>query len=267
MTNKEFYDKYVDTSKFYTIKELELLMVDYKKEHNDSIPGPEWMNLCEMMYQKLIFSEEIYKHFGEESMMKLIKNDLERIFKEFDYKNNRAPLFSHIYAPIQNILLRSAKMGYLSLFKYMVDNVRFQDYDIDRLNLFVAIKDSNEDLINMIIENTDKDYGRKGALPIVYEVQRQMLKLDTLNTLSDKIKEKLIEQYDWMRIKSISGIDLSVLIKGWEKMSNDELNDLIDNHKKDYTEKEFSSLKSVMRVRLEEKLKALQMEIQLKGME
>ena len=76
MNYKEFYEEYVDKTKFYTIKELEVLMEQFREVNDGSVPGGPWFHLTNLIGGKMVMEEEIYEHFGEEKMMLIIKNNM-----------------------------------------------------------------------------------------------------------------------------------------------------------------------------------------------
>ncbi len=268
MNYKEFYEEYVDKTKFYTIKELEVLMEQFRDVNDGSVPGGPWLHLTQLIGDKMIMPEEIYEHFGEADMLKLIKNSMDPIFEEFDYTESKAPLFGHTFGPIQNILSRSAKLNYTSIYNYMTDNVNLKHYDIDRMDLAVAIKYGNVDIIERILEKTDESYGNDGTYMITIKLQQAMQESPKLHDLPNELKIRLAQRFDWLNIDTISGkMALDVKTKKWNKMSDTQLKRLVeDKVKGQYTDEEFQALKEIYKTRLQTQLKILERQLELEEM-
>lgn len=268
MDYKEFYAQHVDQTKFYTIKELEVVMEQFRELNDGSVPGGPWLHLTQLIGSKMVMEEEIYEHFGEEQMLKIIKNNMDPIFEEFDYTDSKAPLFGHTFGPIQNILSRSAKLNYQSIYNYMTDNVNLMNYDIDRMDLAVAIKYGHTAIIERILDKTDENYGTDGVYMITVKLQQAMQEAPKLHDLSNDLKIRLAKRFDWLNIDTITGkIALEIKIEKWENMSDGQLKDLIDNKKKgQYTDEEFDALKKIMVKRLKIQLAIVERQLELENM-
>lgn len=266
-SNEEFLTKYVDRDVFPTYADLQEIFEKFKDYHceKDHVPGVEWIKLSQELGKKMIMDEEIYTHFGEVYMLKLIKASIQPLFDEKNHKEEDAPLFGHTFAPFQNILSRSAKLGYTSIYKYMTDNILPMKYDIDCMDLHLAIKYQHEDILDIIIATTDETYGTKGSF--THRIRRETKGLEELHTLSNEMKIKLSEHFEWLDIDTISSENsLDAMKAKWELKTDDELKDLIRTSKGINTDEERDAIKHIYKARLEKQLEILERQIKLKEM-
>lgn len=265
MIIETFIETYIDQNKFYTLAESQEIY-DKLKElwSTDGIGMKDHAAIKKVFQSPMIMSEEIYTHFGDAQMLKLIKNKMDPIFAEMDYKTKDAPLFGHTFTPIQHIMQVSARLGFEQCFEYIVSNVAVENYDIDQLCVLSGINNHNEGILKILLENTDEKYnGSKGSL--THMVRAEMKRSPELQTLSDGMKNVLMERFDWLDIPmETMKLSIETHVARWKKMSKEELDDLVYNQAKgQYTDEEFEALKSVLMEKLVTELNILKREQEL----
>lgn len=265
MTIDEFIEQNIDTNKFLTLAESEEVYTKFKELwERDGVDLKDHMKIKKALYQSMIMEDEVYIHFGDASMLKLIKHKMDPIFTEMDYKTKDAPMFGHTFTPIQHIMHVSARLGFEQCFEYIVSNVAVENYDIDQLCVLSGITKHHEGILKILLKNTDEKYnGSKGSLTHI--IRKEMKRSPELQTLSDETKKLLMERFDWLDIPmETMKLSIEKQTERWKKMSKDELDDLVYNHKKgQYTTEEFEALKTVLMDKLVTELNILKREQEL----
>ncbi len=119
------------------------------------------MELMDALGQRFIYDSEATKVFSDEDMLTLYKD----MFKEWETADKRNILSDPTFVGIQSAFNAACRNGQVEAYRYLISNFPIEVYDIDGLNIVMALDNNAIELLRLIVNNADRDnYGFTGRL-------------------------------------------------------------------------------------------------------
>lgn len=127
-------------------------------------PGGDYFRLQTAVADSILVKTEVAEAFSDDDMLLIYKSNFEKWFALEGFKD-RSALGNPIFAAIQNAFTVSSKLDHVQCFEYLCKNVDISSYDIDALDMLIAIKAEHKYILETIWLHAPKDkYGKTGSL-------------------------------------------------------------------------------------------------------
>lgn len=198
---EQFFSKNIDQNHFYTNAEASKMFERLTQERGEGTSLSDWNEFRELLARPLMFEEHTYTHKGEEEMLHMIRAALEPVFKEGGSDDNGTSHF-HVFVAAQNIFLRASQLNYTNLLRYMLDNLKIEEHDVDRFVLYAAMKRGSWGAVEMICDSVDAEiYGKGKNAPLSKTFEENMNSLPNLKDAPERTKHKLSSKFGWLNLK------------------------------------------------------------------
>lgn len=158
------------------------------------VPVGDFLKLTEAVSKSIQIHSETASHFSDLDILKVYGSYFEKWFQIDGFKEVGAGFGNPVFGAIQEAFTSSTKNNQLFSFEYLITNVDIGEYDVDALDLLIALKEQKIGIIELMYLHADKEtYGTKGALkhimgPAIHDEFRRAQRW-----LSPEIYEKMKE--------------------------------------------------------------------------
>ncbi len=132
---------------------------------DNRIPGGDFFKLSNAVNDTLVISSEAAEVFSDEDMLLLYKSYFQEWFDVEHFSKQGAGFGNPVFGAIQQAFTTSTKCNHIQCFEYLIKNVQIQDYDIDGLDMAIALKEQRKYILELLYMYADKNtYGKTGSL-------------------------------------------------------------------------------------------------------
>jgi len=169
---------------------LELLSNAAKEQGLTGIPGSDWMSIQQKMNETILIRSEVAAAFSDDDIKILTEDQYKHWFREYSGQ----PVIP-VFEAIQTLFTSCVKNNHVKSLKYLLENTPMEEYDIDGLDMLIAIKDQKPDVINLLIEHLDREsYGFQGVPGIAERVHAEAKRhLSEATWMDQEMRTKLLE--------------------------------------------------------------------------
>ncbi len=171
------------------------LKAEAEANGSTGVDGGFWFRFSSKIGDSITVQAENWKHFGDDRMFLLMQDYLQGLFQFHDYKNNEnANILAPGFGGIQSALMNSSKLGFRKCFRYLMDNINIQDFDLDGVALLGALQGNHSEilirlLINIQEANHYDTYGLDGSLCRMIQPESKTAYVNS--TISDELYKEL----------------------------------------------------------------------------
>lgn len=127
------------------------------------MPGSDTLKLLEKIGSSVLIKSEVAANFSDLDMLKLYGNYFEKWFQLEGFGEAGAGFGNPVFSAIQAAFTSSTKNNHVLCFEYLITNAAIGNYDVDALDLLIALKERKVSILELMYLHADKEtYGTKG---------------------------------------------------------------------------------------------------------
>jgi hypothetical protein len=163
------------------------------------VPGTDFLKLLKKIGESIMIKSEVAGHFTDMELLTLYGSYFDKWFSLDNFREESSGFGNPIFGALQEGFTSCTKNNHIFSFEYLISNSNIEDYDVDALDLLIALKDKRTEILELIYMYANKEtYGTKGALRHV---------------LQPAIRNEFIRAHQWLNPEIIEKLDEFVILQ------------------------------------------------------
>jgi len=158
-------------------------------------PGGDFIRLSELVCRTVLVHSEVAQEFSDNDMLLIYTSYFNKWFALEHFQDIGAGFNNPIFGAIQQAFTNCAKLDHYYSMNYLMSNVHIKDYDVDGLDLAIALEERSEAVLELFNTQVPKDtYGDEGQLTYLIKPEIQRAYFDACSSwLRQELNEGLGE--------------------------------------------------------------------------